>query len=47
MEGLNVHSRISGKLVLMNIIKKFRLAWYITDNYLAHKCQPNSIILRK
>ena len=45
MEGPNVHSRISGKLILMNIIKKFRLAWYITDNYLAYKCLPHSIIL--
>jgi hypothetical protein len=46
MERPNVHSGISGKLILMNIIKKFRLAWYIMDNYLAHKCLPNSIILQ-
>ena len=46
MERPNLHSRISGNPILMNIIKKFRLAWYITDNYLAHKCLPNSIILQ-
>jgi hypothetical protein len=37
MAGPNVNSRISDKVILANIIKKFCFAWYITDYDLVHK----------